>query len=781
MPLLLSIFPFQGFTQNVSQNRLSVKDSTSTFLPPVDSASIKQFIASFSLPSIQLPFDLTSKHPEYLLSKDSLKNWKRYLPEINGQISAGYDVGQLPNYFIPDDQRPMQVFHTEGGLNTTVLFLPMKLSWRYATIKNPIGVNNYFRFSLDAEKFKQLPKVNQSAVEGQIKDQLNSIEAKQGELNGKLGYTELLRDQLKFQLQRQLEAQEEKWKEIAKEKATAKMLEMDSFVRDSLSKVEPAKRDSLMKVYETQHDKALHSKQKIDSLMAEYELRKQQINQIRQQADTIQYYLNQLSNLKNKLDSMQTTVLNQKEQWMSLASGISAKQLQSLGLFKKLDVGLTYPKTSALTKNAIPVKGIDLEIQKGHWYYAVTAGVTMNNLMVTNNALQNSIQNNLNLFNQFDFQSIKDKRLLLMAKAGYGEKDKTHAFLGIRYMNKGVSTGFYQADSTSVTQPAAGLELDLRWVPTFVKGTAFDLVYGKTSMAQHADDSVSISPIKSLFSMDRTHTGLFRVSQQFSVIHSSVTASLRFLDAQADMASMGVLQPNNLRFEIQTKHNITAGTQLGLTFRSDQNNVNRLQDTTKQVDMYGMNVATVLFEKIQLSGNFSYLNQRYRQPQELSQAMNYMAAFSANGMYKCFGLSHVAGIQADFYKITSLQGLTTLTHLSADQQTKFEKGKNTFTLAYFKSSLPADTSSGKTILVQDAFQYKMKRLDLTAGFKLASSTKYGFQAGGFVSVNFWWTKQLSIMARVEKLILGDFYNTYDPTRFARFPFYIQTSINYQIK
>jgi len=747
----------------------------------IQSLNINQYIKEFTLPKIQLPFDLKSQHPQYLLTKDSLKDWKRYIPQLEGQINAGYDIGQLPNYFIPNNERPIQVFHSEAAISSTLLFLPVKLSWRYATIKNPIGVNNYFRLSMDTEKFKQVPKLNQSIVSEQINQQLEGLQQKQGELNGKLGYTELLRDKMKLQLQRTLEEQKEKLKEIAKEQANAKILEIDSLVRDSISKVEPAKRDSLMQDYEMKRAKAIEAKQKADSLLAEYDLRKAQLEQLKQQADTIQYYIAKLSELKNKMDSIENSVLDQKEQWMKLAKGISAKQLQSLGLFKKLDIGLTYPKTSALSKNAIPVKGLDMEIQKGKWYYALTAGVTMNNLMVTNNALQNSLQNTMNMFNQFDFQSIKDKRLLVMAKAGYGEKDKTHAFLGIRWTNKGISTGFYQTDSSTNVQPAAGIELDLRWVPQFSRGTAFDVVYGKTSRAQYKNDTVPISPIKSLFSADRTHTGLLRVTQQFSKIHSSVNASVRFLDAQADMASMGVLQPNNMRFELQTKHNITSGTQIGFTYRTDQNNVDRLKDTTKQVDMYGVNASSVIFDKIQISGQINYLNQKYRQPLFISQAVNYMAAFSANGNYKLFGVQQCTGFQSDFYKISSIQGMTNLTHVSADQQTKFENGKNTFTLAYFKSSIPTDTGSAETWLIQDALQYKFERMDITAGIKIANNTKYGLQTGGFAGINFKWTKQLSVFARVEKLILGDFYNTYDPDRFARFPFFIQTSINYQLK
>lgn len=759
----------------VSRDSVQITD---TFLVSLD---LKKYMSDFQVPNVSLPFDLKSKHPENLPSKDSLLQWQQFITAIDGKVNMGYDIGQLPNYVAPNVVRPMQVFHTEASLNSTILFLPVKLSWRYATIKSPIGVNNYFRLSMDVDRFKELSKLNQVEVKGQIDQQLDVLSKKQGELNGKLGYSELLRDQMHLQLQKALQAQEAKLKEIAEEKAKFEYLKMDSLLRDSINKVEPSKRDSLMNACNEKHNQALAAQQKLDSLEAQFELREKQIEQIRQKADTIQFYVSKLSSMKNQLDSIETNALDQKEKWMTIAKSVSAKQLQSLGLVKKLDIGLTYPKTSALSKNAIPVKGIDMEIQKGHWLYALTAGVTMNNLMVTNNTLQNTLQNTSNLFNQFDFQSIKDKRIIVMAKTGYGDKDQTHAYVGIRYTNKAISTGFYQADSSSKVNSAVGIEMDLRWVPSFTKGTAVDLVYGKTSLAQQSTDTISIYPMKSLFSADRTHTGLFRINQQVNRFHSTFTASFRFLDAKADMASMGVLQPNNLRVELQSKHKITSGTQIGFTYRTDQNNVNRMLDTTKQVDMYGFNSNTVLFDKIQLSSQISYLNQRYRLPLVLNQAMNYMAVISANGNYAVLGLKQNTGIQADFYKITSKLGLNILTHVAIDQQTKFYSGKNTFTLAYFESKVPGVLENSQTWLVQDAAQIKFNRMDFSTGMKVAKSTIYGRQIGGFVGILFQWTKQLSLMTRMEKLILGDFYNSYDPIRFAQFPFYIQTSINYQFK
>jgi hypothetical protein len=781
MLLLFKIASFPVLGQGKINDKLFGGDSSKYVSVFGDSNIIQSYIKNFSIPKIQLPFDLKGKRPsELITNEDSTLNWKRFIPEISGQIAIGYDAGQFANYFMPDNLRPMHVFHTEGSLKTDIAKLPFQIAYRYATVKNPIGINNYFRVSFDTERFKQQPKLNEAKVQEVMGEQFKAIAAQKGELNGKLGYTELLKEQLKLKIERELDAQQERLKAIALSKVDAELAQTDSIATDSLMNLSTAKRDSIQQVIDSEKAFYASSKQQADSLQLAFETKKSQIEQLKQQVDTVQFYIDKLANFRNQLDSLERNLLSQKETWMALSKGVTAKNLQSLGLFKKLDIGLSYPKTSALSKNSIPVKGIDLEIQKGKLYAALTAGVTMNNLMVTNNALQNSLQNTSNLFNQFDFQQISQQRLLIFAKTGYGEKEKTHAFIGVRFMNKGVETGF-SADTTENTAPAAGIELDTRWVPSFSKGTAFDLVYGKTSKTLQAQDSLRNSPFVSLFSSDRTHTALLRATQQFSKIHSSLIASLRFLDADTDMASMGVLQPNNLRYEIQTRHKLSGSTQLGFIYRSDQDNVNQISDTTRKVAMYGMNINSVLFENINASGTFNYMNQQFRVPSSIPQALNYMASLSVSGNYEILKVKQVSSLQTDFYKITTSQGETQLKHIGFDQSTRFEDGKNTFTLAYFNASLPDTSGQNTTWLVQEAFAFKRKKLDYSIGVKLANSSKYGVQFGGHLGLQYAWTSQLNLQMRIEKLILGDFYNTYDPTRFERFPFYIQTSLTYQLK
>jgi hypothetical protein len=278
MLLLFKIASFPILGQGKISDKLLGGDSSKYVSIFGDSNIIQSYIKNFSTPKIQLPFDLKGKRPsELITNEDSTLNWKRFIPDISGQIAIGYDAGQLANYFMPDNLRPMQVFHTEANLKTDLVKIPVQLAWRYATVKNPIGVNNYLRVSFDTERFKQLPKMNEAKVQDVLGEQFKTIASKKGELNGKLGYTELLKDQLKLKIERELIAQEERLKALAISKAEAQLAHADSVLQDSLATISPEKRDSIQ--IEIENKKALYasSKQKADSLQLAFETKKAQI------------------------------------------------------------------------------------------------------------------------------------------------------------------------------------------------------------------------------------------------------------------------------------------------------------------------------------------------------------------------------------------------------------------------------------------------------------------------------------------------------------------------
>jgi predicted nucleic acid-binding Zn-ribbon protein len=684
----------------------------------------------------------------------------------------GYDIGQLPNYTINGSENPMQLGYTEGMISNAIFDIPIMLSWKYATIKNPVGVNNYVRVSLDAEKIKSYRSISKDKITEGIQAQGEELQQYKNKINGKLGYVEVLKQQLLLRI------------ESEKSKLSEQQISLDNIeLPDSVSAI-----DSTNAKIDKAQQKKLQIQDSINQVRAKYAemqeqitKRKQQIEDLQQKVAELQVYIDKIYGTYQAIDSMQNKLGSQKDFLLNEIEENALKQVKSWGYLKKMDIGLAYPKTSALTKNTMPIKGVDFEFQKGKWLYGLTAGETMNNLMVTNNALQNSLQNTSNLFNQFDFQSIKNKRLIAITKFGKGEKEKNHTHFTLRYMNKAIITGEYTADSTLANPAAVSFEIDSRWIPKFSKSTAFDIVYGKTSAPSLASDTLRQSPFTSLFSTYRSNTALLRFTQQIPGIRSSFSAQMRYLDAYADMASLGVLQPNNMRVELQSKHEITSGTKIGFNYRTDQNNVNHEADTTRKIDVFGMSLNSAWKNKLNVNGQFNVLNQRLNSTIEKINTLNYMSSISLSANITSFGFRQIVSSQWNAYKITALNGLTQLIHADFRHQLALKKGSQSLSISYFSSQFPNELQKSQTWMIQEVFDYTFKAYTFSLGAKGANSSNYGMQFGGHLAFSCPFTKELKFSLRAEKLILGDFYSTYNEVSFSRFPYYIQSALTIQFK
>jgi hypothetical protein len=71
----------------------------------------------------------------------------------SGSISLGYDYGAVP--FVVQGNYPTGFFRTDGNTSVHLFSLPFNASWYYTTLKNVSGLNNYFRFSFNAQQYRE--------------------------------------------------------------------------------------------------------------------------------------------------------------------------------------------------------------------------------------------------------------------------------------------------------------------------------------------------------------------------------------------------------------------------------------------------------------------------------------------------------------------------------------------------------------------------------------------------------------------------------------------------
>lgn len=685
------------------------------------------------------------------LKMDSLKLKKpRILADVNGQIGIGYEYGLLTGYIEPENIDPLSVLNTQGNMNAEMLGLPFQLSYNYSSMKNPLGVNNYFRVSLDTEKLRQKAAEKQNLAKQKLDENIQSLQSEKGTLSSKLGMGEVLMQKMK----RELDKQKDELEAAAREEVQVDTLSSSDLNQDTVIENENYKKlkeryDKTLKIY--------------DSIQGLYE-------KVQQTYELYERYQSEYEKRKNQIDGLN------KESLSSTAKERAFENSPNfLSGIKTLDIGLTYPQTSALSNNSIPIQGIHIETERGNWYTSISSGVTMNNLMVSTDVVQNKLTNTQNLFNQFDFQNVREQGLITSVKTGYGKKSSTHVYLGMRYFTQSIM----DSDSNGEI-PSLGAELDIRWNPSFSPGTALEFVYGKTSYNEAIADGQRTGVWSSMFSNDRTHTSLIRVTQQFQPIKTEVTVSSRWIDPYADVRSIGIIQPNNQRQEIRTKTSISKQLKFGLNYRHDANNTGRVSDTTLHLNVIGGQVNGQIVKGINYFVSLNYLLQQQSGTMVSSQQSNYLLGAGISAEYELWEIQNAVNLSYNDYLITDTVSTGFFRNISLQNITELNFGTNTFTLGYFHME-DAALDVNSSYVIGDELSIVSKRGKLTMGMKIVESKQYGSDFGGKLGFSYFIRDNLEWTLTAEKLVLGDFYNYFGLERFQRFPYMIMTRINILIQ
>jgi hypothetical protein len=697
--------------------------------------------------------------------------------DVSGNAMIGDDYGMLSGYIDTTRQGIVNVFRSSADLSVEVLQLPFNVSYNYSTLRNPLGASNYFRISLDKDRINQRLEEEKQKKIGAIDSKIENLGDQKNKLTGKLGYSEVLL----AKLNKEMGSMEGNLKKQSQELDKSKVEELNytqaidtnvSYENDSLIDARNAKSkyDSLNTQYQKLNDEYQKKKDLYDTLNKVY-------TKIIDLYETYSKWEKQLETQKQKLDTYSN--LTSVDGITDVASdSLNGRKESFLSGIKTLDIGLTYPQTSSLSKNSAPIKGLNFEYEHKNWYYALAAGVTLNNIMVSTDMIENKLTYSQNLFNQFDFQQVQQKGFIVSVKSGYGKKEGQHAFIGFRYLTNSKFDNYNNGDSTII--PSVGLEIDVRLIPKFSKNTTIDLVYGKTSSSQSVYEGSRANVFESMFSSDRTNTSLLSVKQTFKKLKSEVTGSFRLIDPLADMRSLGVLQPNNIRYDLKTKHRITSRLNLGFNYRFDRNNIDNREKSTAKVNVVGVQLGGKIGTFLNFSGNANYLNQNLINENGTSvRTNNYIYGLNISSMFKIEETKNMASFSYNDYLITDTISTGSYRNIGIQNATIFTKAKNTFSVNYFQAS-PSVGQSLIAIIIGDEFFYTRKKLNITAGIKVAFSEQYRPSLGGKLEVTTQLTKFMDLTVRAEKFVLGDFYNSYNRAGFDRFPYLISTQLNFKI-
>lgn len=686
-----------------------------------------------------------------IIQKDSLSKKLRDkvvkdIAGTHGHVDLSYAYG-LNTVFIDTSRSIGSILNTSGDFSTSVLGLPIKLSFNYSTLRVPLGTNNFFRLSLDKDRLVEQQKQKLIGSIANIEKQQDLLKQKQSELNGVMGYVEVYLDALKRRAEREVKKR--------RDNAQAKV----SNATDSLQS---------LKGQQINLENPIDYQKEYDSIIRIYQ---------------------RISKLKNSYDSISTKLTSSRELLNSKLGQLSSPDFAGKGLdktsllqsIKTLDLGLTYPKTTGLSSQNVPLKGLNIEIQHRNYYLSVVIGLTLNNIMLSTNEVQNQLNYSQNVFNNFDFQQMKNNGWLTAIKTGYGTVEGTHAFIGFNYLT---NTRFLSPAGTtppqSVYDPAASVELDLRYVPARLNGSAFDLVYGKTSMNKHLDTANSSGAFQSLFSGYPSNLLLGKYTQSVSKLRSDFSLSYRRLDAFTNTTTFGTMQPNNERVEIKTNHRFTKFLKLGLLYRMDATLRTIKGMNNLRLNIVGATVTGSYTSYFNYSLFFNHVHHEIRGPSLLDpqKGNNYLLGVNLNSNYTIGSAKANSMLSYNDYLLTDTTKVNKYTQFGLMHTLSETKYSASLSYDYFFRRI--DGLRTGTSVFGLAGKYIFKKIKLGAGLKLASDFAKANSLGGHIEAQWQINRFLDLDLRAERFVLGDFYRNYYRAQYDQFPYLITIQTRFKI-
>jgi hypothetical protein len=671
----------------------------------------------------------------------------------NGEVHAGYYYGLTP--FISSFDGPIGYFQGDLNMQVNVKTLPFNVTGYYTSLHNVTGLNNSIHISFDSQVYKERLKNKAHIPTDGLKDSLNNLSAAKQKYTQRLYYLKYLQTLSPEQYQRRLE--------IDKLEAAAK---------DSMDAIAAENEDSL-------------NEKKTDYKKPDFSLPQIQLPEGDNYKDSLNDIVNQQQEKLDSLNSFAKTIQQKINTADSLnRSSLPAADLPGAGFFSKvktLQFGMCYPSLSPFLLSGIPLRGFSMEIERKGFYYAIAAGKTISNLLLTQNIIQDNLNNYRNLYNFFDFNNVQSGRSIVAIKAGRGAKDGTHLFAGLLY-GRGLES--YWQDS--LAPPLNAAQSEKNWVAEIDgrfdlgKNHSLLLNYAKSVIKPISSDleNAETANLSWLNYKYRSNAIQTKYIGRFPKLHSSITASLRFVDPYFRSFGAGFVRQDNIRYEIKTDHQLGKKVRLGFTIRRDANNLLGLYDQFTVLKSAGITFKWKITSRFQIGAMYNPVFQEVKQDGEIIYTNNNQIANSSFTWRPRTGKwsTQVTGLYS-YYKLfdgwmnrefgSALLSCST----RSKKNLSFNAQLNSFSVS------PADTLLGNSLVYAAGAGYRWKKgFQLEMRIRYAETSLYGNQAGASCQIHIPIRKQMTLVIDGERLVPGDFYNSYTIEQFNRFPYFCSAQL-----
>lgn len=678
-----------------------------------------------------------------------------------GSIALGYDYGFLP--YTVNSSVPAQAYKTEGQIGLTLLNIPVDINFFYSSQKNIIGLNNYFRISYNADRYKD--NLNNKLIDqsNAYKNKLGGLSDKRQQLMQKMAYTDYLSSisPSKWPIDTTIKVPVKS--NVNNPSGLANSYDVNAF--DTLSKPGTDTSGIASNTIGSTETYNVY-KHKIDSVKGLYENYKKQYALVN---DSIKEY-------QGKIDQLENYTGNGNQAYAYKNPYLSKIQNIMSGI-RRFEVGLCYPNYSTFLTNNVPVRGINFEYAKNNKFIAFTYGTTVSTVLYSRNDIEGFLQNTKNAYNYFDFNNVTAGRKIISAKFGAGQKENSHAFFGF-LVGKGKSTYLSPiSEGYSINSKECNLvlEADIRYKLT--KATYFDFILGKSSI-QGSD--LSYENIKSamneIFSMYRSNALLVKLNTRIQPTNSNLNFTFRLIDPFFKSYGTGFIRSDNMRFEVKLDQPITKKIKYTGAFRYEEDNILKLMNYKNQFYSFNNTLSLKIKRSFMIRASYTPLFRDLN-----SDNITYRTKNSITTGVLTFAPRSKANIQFNilynYYLVNTDSSAINFQNLAYSHQFIFKKGfKTGLNLSWYKNSLRDSLNNNVILGVLDLGYQFINGSSITVAGKSAYKMNKGFYPGFVLKSNVKIYKTFFWEIQVEKFIVGDLFNGYDLENLKKFPYYCSTRL-----
>lgn len=776
----------------------------------------------------------------------AIKQYKAIQP--HGNISLGYEYGVLPS--VVGAHYPAGGYKTEGNVSFLLLNLPLEFNYSYTDIKNTIGINNYFRLSYDANRYRDQMEDKLNVKDKLMAEQLNKLQLQQAELKQKMEYLSFLQknptyntaaiekvkakvptdlkdslqmptalptgvdslnmasmpsqpsaspipsslqipgsipngDSLKGNVAGKI-PQENNTAQNVSISDTSKFSSMKGNTNEKLDRYKIKKNksdsvetenDSICVVNDSIHQMEKDTLAKADSVEKENKLKKRKA-EVSEQLEEVKTKYDSINDKVVKIQKEIEYIKAVKENPMIVANPYLSKVQSFMRSIKKVEIGLCHPTNSTFLVNNIPLQGINIEYGTDEKFITACYGTTVNALLYNTNTIQGAVQGARNFYNYFDFGNLSAGRKIFSLKGGIGKVDDSHLYAGF-LIGKGRSdylSPLADVSSSYSKESNVVAELDAKY--RFTDNISIDAIIGKSSIKE---EDLSVEQLKrgvnELFSNYRSYAFFGRLNIAITKTKTKLTFTTRWVDPYFKSFGVGFLRSDNLRYEVKADQIITKKIRYTVAYRREEDNILRLFNYTNNLQSINNSLSIKLSRQINIRLNYVPLFRELKSSEITVKDKNQIATVMFSYTPRPRKASAMFNALYSKYIISGDTAAINFENIAYSHMLQWKSGfKTGLNVSWFKNSLKDSLNNDTYLGVLDAGYGFKKGGSFSVGGKMAWKQGLEPQYGFVVKFSFKVYKGLFWEAEAEKILIGDYYNSFIISEIEKFPYYCNTRL-----